>query len=229
MKLLLLQVPDGTSDKKQNGVMHPADDMVLMWWPSLLARAEPEKVIDSDGAGATTWEIPSWPNVALRIRSPDSQVVCAFSSVDAFWCTFKKYPPTAESHFRAVLQWVSLELPHEYMMSDQPHRRFNPLQRTWVLCSPHRAQRPWQGQVEAASVEQLPHYDPACQSPICFCLFFSACPCSSIGTPQATSVLATLAPMETRTQNMRAPSSSRFVFCCVLLGLLSKADFVQPE
>lgn len=52
---------------------------------------------------------------------------------------------------------------HTSTMSDQPHRRFNPLQRTWVLCSPHRAQRPWQGQVEAASVEQLPHYDPSCQ------------------------------------------------------------------
>ena len=31
---------------------------------------------------------------------------------------------------------------------EQPHRRFNPLTREWVLVSPHRTQRPWQGQVE---------------------------------------------------------------------------------
>ena len=29
-----------------------------------------------------------------------------------------------------------------------PHRRFNPLTREWVLVSPHRTERPWQGQVE---------------------------------------------------------------------------------
>jgi UDPglucose--hexose-1-phosphate uridylyltransferase len=43
-----------------------------------------------------------------------------------------------------------------------PHRRFNPLIREWVLVSPHRAQRPWQGQVEAAAREQLQPYDPQC-------------------------------------------------------------------
>ena len=29
---------------------------------------------------------------------------------------------------------------------EQPHRRFNPLKNQWILVSPHRAQRPWQGQ-----------------------------------------------------------------------------------
>ncbi len=43
-----------------------------------------------------------------------------------------------------------------------PHRRFNPLIREWVLVSPHRTQRPWQGQVEAAASEQLKQYDPQC-------------------------------------------------------------------
>jgi len=37
-----------------------------------------------------------------------------------------------------------------------PHRRFNPLTREWVLVSPHRTQRPWQGQVEAHSKDKLP-------------------------------------------------------------------------
>ncbi len=47
-------------------------------------------------------------------------------------------------------------------MFDSPHRRFNPLTQEWVLVSPHRARRPWQGQVEKTSIENLPHYDPTC-------------------------------------------------------------------
>ncbi len=43
-----------------------------------------------------------------------------------------------------------------------PHRRFNPLTREWVLVSPHRTARPWQGQVEAAGVLKSPAYDPEC-------------------------------------------------------------------
>jgi UDPglucose--hexose-1-phosphate uridylyltransferase len=44
----------------------------------------------------------------------------------------------------------------------EPHRRFNPLTRDWVLVSPHRAERPWQGHLEAAvSAPPLP-YDPNC-------------------------------------------------------------------
>ncbi len=47
-------------------------------------------------------------------------------------------------------------------MIDTPHRRFNPLTRDWVLVSPHRARRPWLGQVEKMPSENLPQYDPAC-------------------------------------------------------------------
>jgi UDPglucose--hexose-1-phosphate uridylyltransferase len=43
-----------------------------------------------------------------------------------------------------------------------PHRRFNPLTREWVLISPQRTQRPWQGQVEIAATEHLEKYDPQC-------------------------------------------------------------------
>ena len=43
-----------------------------------------------------------------------------------------------------------------------PHRRFNPLKREWVLVSPHRTERPWQGQVEKQSTAQQLEYDPQC-------------------------------------------------------------------
>jgi UDPglucose--hexose-1-phosphate uridylyltransferase len=43
-----------------------------------------------------------------------------------------------------------------------PHRRYNPLLDEWVLVSPQRALRPWQGAVENPPVEQAPAHDPTC-------------------------------------------------------------------
>lgn len=45
---------------------------------------------------------------------------------------------------------------------ENPHRRFNPLTREWVLVSPHRTKRPWQGQVEELPPDEHPAFDPGC-------------------------------------------------------------------
>jgi UDPglucose--hexose-1-phosphate uridylyltransferase len=43
-----------------------------------------------------------------------------------------------------------------------PHQRFNPLTGDWILVSPHRTQRPWQGQRESEGNHQRASYDPQC-------------------------------------------------------------------
>ena len=46
--------------------------------------------------------------------------------------------------------------------TDHPHRRYNPLTGEYILVSPHRTKRPWQGQVEKTPSDNRPAYDSTC-------------------------------------------------------------------
>ncbi len=49
----------------------------------------------------------------------------------------------------------------DFDAAEHPHRRQNLLTGDWVLVSPHRAKRPWQGEA-AAPAPPVPAHDPAC-------------------------------------------------------------------
>lgn len=49
-----------------------------------------------------------------------------------------------------------------FSVNEHTHRRFNPLTGEWLLVSPHRNQRPWQGQQETSDWPSSQSHDPHC-------------------------------------------------------------------
>jgi UDPglucose--hexose-1-phosphate uridylyltransferase len=50
----------------------------------------------------------------------------------------------------------------KFDLKEHPHTRLNILTGDWVLVSPHRMKRPWQGKVEQVPPDNRPSYDPKC-------------------------------------------------------------------
>lgn len=48
----------------------------------------------------------------------------------------------------------------QFELAEHPHRRYNLLTGEWVLVSPHRTKRPWQGKQEKVEEVQRPQHDP---------------------------------------------------------------------
>jgi UDPglucose--hexose-1-phosphate uridylyltransferase len=48
------------------------------------------------------------------------------------------------------------------LLNTRPHRRYNPLLRQWLLVSPQRTQRPWQGETNDSAVAATVSHDPRC-------------------------------------------------------------------
>lgn len=53
-------------------------------------------------------------------------------------------------------------MPSEFSVNQHPHRRFNPLTGEWLLVSPHRNKRPWQGHEESTDWPQNQTHDKQC-------------------------------------------------------------------
>lgn len=54
------------------------------------------------------------------------------------------------------------DVDQQFNLNEHPHRRYNPMTGEWVLLSPHRAKRPWQGQIEKSDNTSDATHDRSC-------------------------------------------------------------------
>jgi len=75
------------------------------------------------------------------------------------WDTFARQPGRVRNGDRLVVMTPDSRT---LDLAEHSHRRLNPLTGQWVLVSPHRARRPWQGRHETVVRCARPAHDPSC-------------------------------------------------------------------
>ena len=100
------------------------------------------------------WRLHGQPRPARRRGRPCARPSCATTRHARASCRGCSRWSRVEAR-----RWSMAELP---ALFGDPHRRYDPLRDEWVLVSPGRTNRPWQGGQERPQVEQRPAFDPAC-------------------------------------------------------------------